>query len=432
MASLRSARRPVAAALRGSLRAPARTLSFDATVAAYPEAAVAAAAVAGALVVGVPLYQRWRRSSDEAGAASTELRAEREAMARATADLDRYGRELAGARAQAHERSSELSRARAALAAEQKAAHELRFNPAVRGRHGEETLGAILRAAGRWEEVRWKPTLPDGSQPDAVVSVPGGRCLVVDAKAPVPPERPKLDGAAEGAAEGVAEGAGPSDEARGAYVSRLKEVVSDLGARDYVGKVRPPARASRRACHAVLPLPQHTAATRRQVDGALPRTLLFLPGDGYLRLADLGPEGSDRWGLRAFAAQRRVSLVGPSGLESALGAFSVLGEELAEAEALRRPEVHDELGAISQTRLVAQLTSAKEMGRALGRAVLRYNEHVRGLAELDGALRRTLELTAPRKTSYPRQVDPPEPPPTAAVGPAAEEQAASLRLRPPE
>ena len=167
------------------------------------------------------------------------------------------------------------------------------------------------------------------------------------------------------------------------------------------------------------------------MDGALPRTLLFLPGDGYLRLADLGPEGSDRWGLRAFAAQRRVSLVGPSGLESALGAFSVLGEELAETEALRRPEVHDELGAISQTRLVAQLTSAKEMGRALGRAVLRYNEHVRGLAELDGALRRTLELTAPRKTSYPRQVGPPDPPPTAAVGPAAEEHAVK-RLRPPE
>ena len=146
----------------------------------------------------------------------------------------------------------------------------------------------------------------------------------------------------------------------------------------------------------------------------MPRTLLFLPGDGYLGLADIGPDGADTWGLRAFAAQRRVTLVGPSGLESVLGAFSALGEELAEAESLRRPEVHDELGAISQTRLVAQLSSAKEMGRALGRAVQRYNEHARGLAELDGALRRTLELTAPRKTSYPRHVEPPAPPPADA------------------
>ena len=62
--------------------------------------------------------------------------------------------------------------------------------------------------------------------------------------------------------------------------------------------------------------------------GSLSRTWLVLPGEGYLQAA-YGPDGSDELGLHAFAAERAVMLVGPSGLRSTLQLATLWQSEAA-------------------------------------------------------------------------------------------------------
>lgn len=60
-------------------------------------------------------------------------------------------------------------------------------NPHIAGAWGELSLEKIMKISGMSKNVDYciKPILPDNKKPDLIIRLPGERCLVVDAKAPL-------------------------------------------------------------------------------------------------------------------------------------------------------------------------------------------------------------------------------------------------------
>ena len=188
----------------------------------------------------------------------------------------------------------EKSKVEVRLQKAEEAARKLQGAAEKRGRHGEQVLEQLLaelKSGGYAEGYRLQPELGTGKRPDAVVTLVGGKLMVVDSKAPRPPSALLETGCAD---------------ARKEYVATLKRHIYELGAKHY-----------------------HAADER-----ALDRTWLLLPGEGYLEAAD----GSDSCGhgvpgLHEYAAGHAVTLVGPHGLRSTLQHHTLLQRE---AEVLRR------------------------------------------------------------------------------------------------
>ena len=72
----------------------------------------------------------------------------------------------------------------------QRLANVMRSSPKARGRWGEEQLRTILASAGLAENVEFtlQASVSDGERqlrPDCVITLPGGRCIVVDVKCPL-------------------------------------------------------------------------------------------------------------------------------------------------------------------------------------------------------------------------------------------------------
>lgn len=72
----------------------------------------------------------------------------------------------------------------------QRLANVMRSSPKARGRWGEEQLRNILESAGLGENVDFhlQSAVNDGERqlrPDCVISLPGGRCIVIDVKCPL-------------------------------------------------------------------------------------------------------------------------------------------------------------------------------------------------------------------------------------------------------
>ena len=248
------------------------------------------------------------------------------------------------------------------------AARRLQGAAAERGRHGErvlEQLLAELKDGGYAESYSLQPEISPGKRPDAVVTLVGGKWMVVDSKAPRPPSSLLETGC---------------EDARREYVTTLKRHISELGGKHYP-----------------------TADER-----ALSRTWLLLPGEGYLQAA-YAADGSDSSGLHAYAAAKAVTLVGPNGLRSALQHHTLLQLETEALSRLEDAQVQQRLRQLQPVWTDDVLPRARTMGRDLKKMVATFNALSVVIKAFDVDLRATdaLDLPKARKTSLPDVVGDP-------------------------
>ena len=220
----------------------------------------------------------------------------------------------------------------------------------VRGAWGEVQLRRVLESAGMLprcdfdEQVAAVSHHDRSVRPDVVVRLPGGKMLVVDAKAPM---TAFLDAQAESLAE--------DERARllGEHAGALRRHVAALAAKDYWSAF----------------------ATSPEM------VVCFVPGDAMLAAALAADPG-----LHEAALARRVALVGPASLMALLRtvAFTwqqqALTESAVELMALGR-ELYSRLGTLG--------SHAAKMGRSLASALESYNQLV-------GALESRVLVTARR------------------------------------
>ena len=284
----------------------------------------------------------------------------------------RLGEEAQRAKQHA-DREMELQRVKRTVEAELREAinreKRLQSSIAERGRLGERALEQLLAEAkesGHARGYQLQPSLSGGIRPDAVIELAGERVLVVDSKAPEPPTQ-LLESADEAA--------------RLAYVETLKRHIQQLGSKQY---------------HAGLP-------------GALPRTWMLLPGEGYLDAA-YSPDGSGGASLHQFADARGVALVGPHGLRSVLHMWQTLRSEVEQEQRLSDDGVQLRLQALQPIWVDQMLPRSKAMGKDLRKVVTRFNEMAEMMIAFDAALRHeeVLGLPRARKTSLPPTVAPPD------------------------
>ena len=249
----------------------------------------------------------------------------------------------------------------------EEAARRLQGAAAERGRHGErvlEQLLAELTGGGYAESYSLQPEI-SGKRPDAIVTLVGGKWMVVDSKAPHPPSSLLETGC---------------EDARREYVATLKRHISQLGDKHY-----------------------HAADER-----ALSRTWLLLPGEGYLQAA-YAADGSDSSGLHEYAAERAVTLVGPNGLRSALQHHTLLQLETEALSRLEDEQVQQRLRQLQPVWTEDVLPRARTMGRDLKKMVATFNDLSKAIKAFDVDLRArdALDLPKARKTSLPDVVGDP-------------------------
>jgi DNA recombination protein RmuC len=202
----------------------------------------------------------------------------------------------------------------------------------TRGKWGEFQLQRILEVAGLTEHVTWQTQVQEGGgrgaqRPDLVVHIPEGRVLVVDAKAPTL----DLDG------DGVAE------ETDKAYAKRLRDHITALGRRDYI----------------------------EGIPNAVGYVFLFLPSEAaYAGALRADPD------VLVFAAERRVAVVAPSTLLSALTVVESIWREFEANEHLE--------DAVQQARqlherLMVFAGHLGKVGNRLEQAVTSFNKAVGSL-----------------------------------------------------
>jgi DNA recombination protein RmuC len=222
--------------------------------------------------------------------------------------------------------------------------------PNSRGRWGELTLRRVAELAGMVRYCDFQEQVSGGgARPDMIVTLPGGRTLAVDAKAPL-------------AAYLDAEAA-PDDDARGAALDRhaqqLSRHVQQLSAREYWTSLQP----------------------------APEMVVLFLPGEHFLSAA-LEREPA----LLERALEKKVLIATPVTLVSVLKgvAYGWRQERMAKnADELRRiaSELHD------RVRIFAEAYA--DSGRQLAKAVDAYNRSVGSWeARLQPSLKKMRELGA--------------------------------------
>jgi DNA recombination protein RmuC len=221
-------------------------------------------------------------------------------------------------------------------------------SPSVRGQWGELQLRNAVEAAGMLKfcdfTEQTTASSDDGRfRPDAIVRLPGGRQVVVDAKAPL---QALLD--AEAAAD-------PAERERflDAYVRHVRDHVAKLAAKAYWQQFSP--------------TPDFV--------------ILFLPGEGFYRAAiERDPH------LIELAPGQRVHIASPSTLITLLRAIAVGWREADVAENARAIE---KLGRELYERLATMTDHFATLGKRLDGAVQAYNQGV-------GSLERRVLVSARR------------------------------------
>jgi DNA recombination protein RmuC len=212
--------------------------------------------------------------------------------------------------------------------------------PHVRGRWGEIQLRRVVELAGMVQHCDFveQPTTDDGEgrvlRPDVLVNLPGGKCIVVDSKAPL---AAYLDAFATDA----------TDETRQAAL------------RDHARHVR----------EHILKLGQK--AYWRQFDATPEFVVMFLPDESFLRAAlEHDPT------LVEFAADNHVITASPTNLIGLLRAVHYGWQQETIAEGAR--QISD-LGRELYKRLSTMGTHVSKLGRSLDTAVRSFNETVGSL-----------------------------------------------------
>ena len=279
----------------------------------------------------------------------------REALGRFENQVGEMEQRRTGAYSELREQVRSLSEAQALLRLEAGNLVRALRTPQVRGRWGEVQLKRVVELAGMAEhcdftEQHSVDTTEGRLRPDLVVHLPGGRTVVVDAKAPL---AAYLE-AAE-ATDEVRRSALLADHAR-----QVKDHMVSLSRKSYWEQL-----------------------------GATPEfVVLFLPGESFFSAA-LEQDGS----LIEMGAERRVVLATPTTLISLLKAVSYGRKQEAVADNAKR--ISDS-GRELHKRVSDMATHVAKVGKALGASVEAYNSFegshesrvltaARRLRELDAA-----------------------------------------------
>ncbi|MEJ5944969.1 DNA recombination protein RmuC [Pseudokineococcus basanitobsidens] len=267
------------------------------------------------------------------------------------------------------ERAAQVGRLEAQLEAVQRSEEALRAettalagalrSPSARGAWGEVQLRRVLEHAGMLDRVDVDRQVtapgPDGGRvrPDAVVRLPGGKSVVVDAKAPLAAFLEAAQAARPGEDPGAAD--------------RRRAAAADRHAKALRGHVE--ALAAKRYWEAFAPSPE--------------LVVCFVPGESFLAAAcEADPA------LLEHAMTRGVVLATPTTLLALLRTVAATWQQDAlagSAHALLETgrELHRRLGTLG--------AGASALGRSLHRAVEDYN----GLV---GTLERRVLVSARRMT----------------------------------
>ncbi|HSB21307.1 MAG TPA: DNA recombination protein RmuC [Anaeromyxobacteraceae bacterium] len=244
----------------------------------------------------------------------------------------------AGAYAELREQVRSLGEAQGQLRLEASKLVQALRAPQVRGRWGEVQLRRVVELAGMQEHCDFEEqeTLATGGgrlRPDLIVRLPGGRCLAVDAKAPLAAYLEAVDAVEE-----------PVRRAR--LADHARQI------RDHVAKL------SQKAYH------EHLGQTPEFV-------VLFLPGESFFAAA-LEQDPS----LIETAAEAGVVLATPTTLIALLKAVAYGWRQESIAESARRVA---ELGRELHDRLAVLGRHVARVGKELGGAVSAYNDFVGSL-----------------------------------------------------
>jgi DNA recombination protein RmuC len=210
--------------------------------------------------------------------------------------------------------------------------------PHVRGRWGEAQLRNVVEYAGMVEFCDYvsqaTTTGEDGAlRPDLIVRVPGGKHVVVDAKAPLTAYLDAFETSDDGERERRF-----ADHAR-----QVREHVTKLSAKSYW----------------------------RQFQPAPDVVVMFLPDESYLRVAHEHDPS-----LQEYAWSSNVILASPSTLMILLRTVAMTWQQETIAESAR--EVSD-LGRELYKRLATMGGHVTRLGKSLDGAVKAYNETVGSL-----------------------------------------------------
>ncbi len=210
--------------------------------------------------------------------------------------------------------------------------------PHVRGRWGEAQLRNVVEYAGMVEHCDYvsqaTTATDDGTlRPDLVVRIPGGKHVVIDAKAPLVAYLDAFD---------------TSDEAE----RRLRFADHARQVREHVGKLS-------------------AKGYWRQLDPSPDLVVMFLPDESYLRVAHEHDPS-----LQEYAWSSNVILASPSTLMVLLRTVAMTWQQETVAQSAREVST---LGRDLYKRLATMGTHFSKLGRALDGSVKAYNETVGSL-----------------------------------------------------
>lgn len=230
--------------------------------------------------------------------------------------------------------------------------------PQVRGRWGEVTLKRVVELAGMVNHVDFdeQVQVDEANRPDMVVHMPGGRDIVVDAKAPLDAYLDAMEA--------------PDEETRSAHLARhaqqVRKRMRELAAKAYWEKF----------------------------DESPEFVVMFIPGESFLSAA-LDKDHT----LIEDGMTNRVVLATPTTLVTLLRAvaFGWRQEKVAQNAAKI-----SELGKELYDRLRVTLSHVVKLGRSLGQATEQYNKTVGSIeTRVLPSARRFQELAAARKKIEP-------------------------------
>lgn len=208
--------------------------------------------------------------------------------------------------------------------------------PHVRGRYGEIQLKRVAELSGMqaYCDFSEQESLRDADdrllRPDMVVRLPGGRQVVVDAKANLKPYLDALE----------ATDAAQAETALQSFADGMADQAKKLSSKGYW----------------------------KHYDGSPEFVVMFVPGDQFVDAAL-----AKRPDLLEYAASHRVLLASPSSLIALLHAVAVAYQEQRLAQEASELRV---LGAELHERFAAAMEHVAGLGGSLRSAVERYNKFV--------------------------------------------------------